>query len=458
MKEEQKKDLIKESDNFEETKDVATKWLTRIFGFFNESKNDIHKSREKILQEIKNQRGDLSFSGNKKILKTNDSDILSGQTSKDSLDDSNKLEKDVVSMSSLDSLPAEKLIAKKNNLNFISHRRDVSDSNKTINPKLDGEVIMHDKEPASVSVINSSSLIKIAEEKKGFWRLFSGFFQNKQPDFLQEPVKQMPEEKSIINDKTKIITPDLQKLGKIVPNVSPAPLVHNPETKKAPENEVSPVITNRYVISESDEKKETKEKEIKLSKNQSWENPEILNSNLIKDDVVFFFDWNKSIFVVLFFTCFVMIGIGLIFWGFDYELKQRRTVLDKVTAENSEYDTKILQTANATSEASSFERRLQIANQLLDNHIYWTNLFDFFEKNTINNVSYSGFRGDTKGIYDLAASGKSYHDISSQIFVFRKNQNVKTVKTNGGTMGDDNVSFNISISVNPDIFYKKNVQ
>jgi|GEM_PF-6650579 len=84
------------------------------------------------------------------------------------------------------------------------------------------------------------------------------------------------------------------------------------------------------------------------------------------------------------------------------------------------------------SEVFAFEKKLQYVKLLLDRHVYFTNLFSFLEKNTLESVYYLNFSGDNGGAYELNATAKDFKNIAKQIESLKANPLVKEVSTGGG--------------------------
>ena len=91
-------------------------------------------------------------------------------------------------------------------------------------------------------------------------------------------------------------------------------------------------------------------------------------------------------------------------------------------------------------------------------HIYWTNFFKFLEDNTIKDVYFTGFAGDTGGRYSLNALANNYGNIAEQVNVLKNNKKVTAVEAAAGELvsGDrDNatkVKFTLNFSISKSIF------
>lgn len=199
-------------------------------------------------------------------------------------------------------------------------------------------------------------------------------------------------------------------------------------------------------------------------KSDNFINPKVLEVNLVKDEVGIEFNWSKhllSLFLTLFVSALLVVEI---YYGLDWWQKQEE---DKTSAINAELATTTQQVKNISNNSkdfSVFKDKVALTKQMADNHIYWTNFFNWLEKNTLNSVSYSDFSGDTSGSYNLGATAKTFSDISWQVKAFKDNPMLGTVWVDSGSAGrsdsknpvsDANVSFSIGLKVKPQIFFRQ---
>ena len=200
-------------------------------------------------------------------------------------------------------------------------------------------------------------------------------------------------------------------------------------------------------------KKQTKQKQ----EEQEWENPNILETNLIKNEIVSFFDWQKgaiSLIIACVLPCFIIAVIYGFLFSWEKKMNyQNQDIVGKINTA----DQQIKELEMTVKNILFFQKKLKFAAQLLDSHIYWTNFFNFLENYTLENVFYDGFAGDTSGNYSLTAKTKDFWTIAQQIKAMRANNNVSYVNVGGGKSssggGDDQtVDFALELSINPEIF------
>jgi len=187
-----------------------------------------------------------------------------------------------------------------------------------------------------------------------------------------------------------------------------------------------------------------------------------LKTNLIKEDVTTYVNWKKNIILFLFGLVFVVLIIG----GFYAQLiyKEYTSGLEGKDLDNEikVLNVKIDKLEKQNQEIIEFQERLNIAADLLDNHIYWTNFFKFLEENTLSNTYYtSSVSGNTVGIFDFEAIAKNYSDIDNQLRILRANEHVlKAIAFSGSINEEDEedkkiksgVKYSLELELSPDIF------
>src|SRR6056297_1515299 len=179
-----------------------------------------------------------------------------------------------------------------------------------------------------------------------------------------------------------------------------------------------------------------------------------LRMNLIGGEMANVFDWYKGLSIIfsalIFCLILVVISYGVIFW-------RGKTNLQNTKKEMAEkYDVGALnQNIGNTKEKINkevlpFQKKVEGAEILIDEHIYWNNFFQFLEDHTLSSVHYSGFSGNLSGEYTLEARADDIEAVEAQIEEFLneeefvRNAWVKQVSskpTEGGRM----VSFSINL-------------
>jgi hypothetical protein len=185
----------------------------------------------------------------------------------------------------------------------------------------------------------------------------------------------------------------------------------------------------------------------------------VLEVNLVKGEIVKFFDWQRGILLLLVsvFASAAVISLaywGISSWGSSKQNTQNSTYLQDYYKVNKE----IKDLEPQMNEVMKFKARLDSVNFLLARHIYWTNFFNFLEDNTLSNVYFSNFTGDINGSYVLSATTDSLDAIDAQIKKLLVNSDIMKTRVDSasviGESGKPIVSFSLSFALAPKIFLK----
>lgn len=209
--------------------------------------------------------------------------------------------------------------------------------------------------------------------------------------------------------------------------------------------------------------KKNKKLDEKSAKSSS-QNPKILEVNLIKDEMRESFDFSKhgktlllSLFITALFVAEIYLGLN---WWAQYEEDRLASLENRFNAVSAE----IRGMREDSDKVLAFRQRAETIDILLDNHVYWSNFFDWLEKNTISSVRYYGFSGEDDGNYYLEASTSNFRDISWQARVFLADPAVISVSINEGSgerdvesleHNSDEIRFMIDLKIDPSIFNRK---
>lgn len=225
-------------------------------------------------------------------------------------------------------------------------------------------------------------------------------------------------------------------------NIKPAAV----ELKKQEDSEALKIIEKEVKTSETADI--IKEKSTNLSDNQkqrfndlrqnleqkSWSRPAITETNLVKNQTTLYFNWNKfwlDLIQWLVVTLFFLSLCGSLFYLWRRnQNKQAGDIVQRLAKINR----LINLTENEVSGVLDFRLRLIMVSELLNKHIYWNNFFSFLEKNTLPNVFYQDFIGDTNGDYILKARTDNFDSMAKQLKVFRQSPDVLEVSSEGGEM------------------------
>ena len=208
--------------------------------------------------------------------------------------------------------------------------------------------------------------------------------------------------------------------------------------------------------------KTKKNKKAVTVNSESSQNPKILEVNLIKNEMRVDFDWNQHLSTLLFSIMITALFVAEIYLGLNWwtEYENERVLASETKFNQVSSDIRALKTES--DQILAFKERVDAANSLLDNHIYWTNFLNWLEKNTLSTVTYSGFSGQSDGVYELNATANAFREVSWQTRAFLADPSVLSVKVDSASMeaGDDEtedagmakVKFSLNLEVDPQLF------
>lgn len=209
---------------------------------------------------------------------------------------------------------------------------------------------------------------------------------------------------------------------------------------------------------------ERKEEEAAQHKNEVeerfWQPYNGVKANLIKDQGVLFFNWKQRILTLSLALVLCSLAIGLVYVGLLVWQKERLNDNQATLANFAAINDEVAKNEKEIQEVVVFNRKLDIVNFILSNHIYWTNYFSFLEANTLKDVYFDGFSGDLTGKYTIPAYSKNLDAISLQLEVMKAYNMMRTIQysaaqTVAGAGGvPERVKFNLEMSVDPKIFLK----
>ena len=293
-------------------------------------------------------------------------------------------------------------------------------------------------------------------------------------DFKKEKEDITNYEEVFSNEKKKRAGADRKaKPGETVYTVPEEPLISKEKpiiTPQAPiKKEEGSIIMPQAPIKKEEKPKishsEETIKEKLVSVSEKWKAPKILKTNLIKGEITTFIDWKKNIRLLSINIALVLLILGAIYFGLVFWEVKATEQSQTLGGEISGLKSKIIKAEESVQEVDVFQEKLKYASLLLDQHVYWTNVFEFLENNLLSDVVITGaFTGDLSGEFKLAAQADSYNTIAKQIKILRLNKDITEVEVTGGTLNsveDEDgrnktvVNFTLGFSINPAIFRNK---
>lgn len=209
------------------------------------------------------------------------------------------------------------------------------------------------------------------------------------------------------------------------------------------------------------------------NKKDQWHAPNIIKTNLIHNEANDSLDWSENINKL----SFAVGGAFFLLSAFYLGLQMKESFMmqkgQEITQEIQDVKMQIISAKNGLGDIDSFQKKLDIAGNLLNKHIYWTNFFGFLEENLIKDAYIVGdFAGDTSGEYSFTVVTDSYSHAANQIKLLREYNEDKIIKEMqvtqasfnepkqqpiGSEIKADNaaVTFNVDLKIDQKIFYKK---
>ncbi|MBI2415294.1 MAG: hypothetical protein HYV33_01375 [Candidatus Kerfeldbacteria bacterium] len=159
--------------------------------------------------------------------------------------------------------------------------------------------------------------------------------------------------------------------------------------------------------------------------------------------------------------------IGLLYTGMvgyeSYYIIQTRSNVVEI----ERFDHTIAQYTTLQSTIQQTDQTITNLGQIIDEHIYWTNILTLLEQYTLPNVSYTSFSGSVTGDINLQARTTDFKSVSQQVAAFRlagtlvddvtvttatqetiADKVTEEADTNK-TVDNQTVSFTISLKLNP---------
>ncbi|NCC70076.1 hypothetical protein EOM09_00635 [bacterium] len=128
-------------------------------------------------------------------------------------------------------------------------------------------------------------------------------------------------------------------------------------------------------------------------------------------------------------TIIFLIYLGIYLYGKSSEKK-----VEDIRSENAKLEQQYKSYKESLEDIKNTKQNLDEIVKLLNNHIYWTKFFNLLEENTIPEVFYYNFTGDTSGQITLNAITDSYLNVSRQMIAFKNAENfVDSISVNNAS-------------------------
>jgi len=155
-----------------------------------------------------------------------------------------------------------------------------------------------------------------------------------------------------------------------------------------------------------------------------------------------------------------MVGSVVIILSFYATLYFQQVSLEKAKEEQqnklSDLEQKIIEYEGLNDEIDVLGQELVLVNDMLNKHIYWTNLFTLIEKYTLEDVYLAGFSAGAGGALSFSATGSGYDAAARQLKLLQSEEAkefVQSVVINSVSGGESEVRFSINLILNDELFY-----
>jgi len=217
--------------------------------------------------------------------------------------------------------------------------------------------------------------------------------------------------RAVVNSQVEAPVNKQDKIPEIKETSKESPKENKPELKLPKEKAAKKFQEERLKHEDSHQRDQIE--------NRKWQSYNIVATNLIREQSSMFLNWQgKMLLLGLFVSLSVFVCI--LAYGFLLILEKDKINSNKYIFENLEsIVVEIKKEEGYAQDILNFNDKLLAVDYLLKNHLYWTNFFKFLEDNTINEVYYESFVGDTTGKYTVPAIAKDFNAISLQLKVLQ---------------------------------------
>lgn len=218
-----------------------------------------------------------------------------------------------------------------------------------------------------------------------------------------------------------------------------------------------------------------------VNNQKNFGNPKILDLDLVKRESEGMVDFRHYFNLMISALCLALFVVGQVYLIISFWEKQESN-RDDLSLKLLALDNETKKFQKTADEAMAFKARAERVTPLLGKHIYWSNFFNYLEKNTLSSVSFGGFEGNINGDYSLIGTAQRYSDINWQVkkiltddYTISASVNEGKIETTSGAAGADKdklaesqkktaaqkagevapgaVNFELALKIKPDLFY-----
>jgi len=265
----------------------------------------------------------------------------------------------------------------------------------------------------------------------------------------------------------------------IVPNVEPREEGQKidslaPENKSAKKSWLGSIFKKeKKSLAKAEEQKPLSEEEIKRLSEKNLEKKErkgsveksllsgetrtgSLDISLMPKKAVIIPRIIRSRLLILIAALAVIIPTFVLIWLYtDYYFEKMRNEVMTMEREMQFLKARSEPLLKIRDEIANLEVQAARAEEILNNHIYWTKFFSLLETYTVPRVYFEDFAADTAGLIRLEAKGKGLLDIAEQYIVFFEATDfVKEVTVSNVTKVQKGIAASFGLVLDDNVFKK----
>lgn len=166
---------------------------------------------------------------------------------------------------------------------------------------------------------------------------------------------------------------------------------------------------------------------------------------------------------------FILVVETIIIGGAYYFISQKETALVKakedILAEHQQLRDSLTKQEEEAQKIIRFQKQVTAVAQTLNEHVFWSDLFQMLESKTQTDVRFTSFTGDSgAGTVSLDAIGRSYRAVAEQIVLFEDADFVEQARTTAAAAQVDpkgeitGVSFSVALKIKPEAWRRLKIE
>lgn len=156
-------------------------------------------------------------------------------------------------------------------------------------------------------------------------------------------------------------------------------------------------------------------------------------------------------FLIIVLILVLMVYAGLLIYEKVFLKKQ----IDKISSANAQLT--LEERIADIKKVIKTDRKLDLLNQLLNSHIYFSQFFKFLEDNTLSKIYFNKFSASLAGqTVSLSGKAASYSELAKQIKTFSEQKEINKVDVSDITLlPDGRVSFSMNFNFDKSLLLRK---